>query len=273
MLALRAGVRVSAETRETQLGLVLSFPLAELGARGHEPAPGRAPRPSTRLAAPTAPERAKQAPATEPDHGEPAAGTPAPEEPEQARAELPADLVLDSKLVARLLRRALALDGSQRRGRRLASLRDRSKSSAWLPELSLRAGRSTDQSLRLTPTSSDPYRYTQSDGSDLYGEVKLSWKLDRVLFSREELVVQRLAQSEQARRDQVAERLLNAVFEWQLAELRSRDPAQTLEDQLRFRLLAAQARLRLNVITGGLFERLAPTPAPAPEGREKEPEQ
>lgn len=269
MLALRAGVRVSAETRETQLGLVLSFPLAELGARGH----GRAPRPSTRLAAPSAPQRAKQVPATEPDHEEPAAGTPAPEEPEQARAELPADLVLDSKLVARLLRRALALDGSQRRGRRLASLRDRSKSSAWLPELSLRAGRSTDQSLRLTPTSSDPYRYTQSDGSDVYGEVKLSWKLDRVLFSREELVVQRLAQSEQARRDQVAERLLNAVFEWQLAELRSRDPAQTLEDQLRFRLLAAQARLRLNVITGGLFERLAPTPAPAPEGREKEPEQ
>ena len=276
VFAVRAAVHVSSQRTETQVGVMLSLPLDEFGAGG--PATQPAPRASLisapSLAAPKSPRGAKQETKqetklpTEPEHTEPVEAAVEAGQPDQPSTALPRDLVLSSKLIARLLRRALALDGSQRRGRRLAALADRSKSSGWLPELSLRAGRSTDQSLRLTPTSSDPYRYTQSDGSDLYGEVKLSWKLDRVLFSREELGLQRLAQSEQARRDQVAERLLSAVFDWQLAELRSRDVNQTPEDQLRFALLAAQARLRLDVITGGLFGRLAPTP----EASEKEPE-
>ena len=58
------------------------------------------------------------------------------------------------------------------------------------------------------------------------------------------------------------ERVLEALFAWQLAELRAVDPNLTLEDQLRFQLLALQARLRLDVLTGGLFGRLVPSPDP-----------
>lgn len=241
-LQLTGGLRQRETSRETWVVAQLSLPLGDFsaptdrGSRGFAEPPADAPA--------DVPEEAPRA------------------EPEPERASLPEELSVSPTLVQRLVRRALAVDGARARARRLASLASRSKSSAWLPELSLRAGRSTDRSLRLTPTSSDPYRYTQSDGSDLYGEVKLSWKLNGVVFQREEVGLARLRQSEQARRDQVVERVLEALFAWQLAELRAVDPNATIEDQLRFQLLALQARLRLDVLTGGLFGRLVPSPDP-----------
>lgn len=243
-LQLQGGVRQREDGRETWVLAQLSLPLGDLARP-----PGKRPR---ALAEPP------KEPATEPNAETPDLPPEAPPE----KASLPEELTISPQLVRRLVRRALAVDGARGRARRLASLASRSKSSAWLPELSLRAGRSTDRSLRLTPTSSDPYRYSQSDGSDLYGEVKLSWKLDGVVFSRQEVGLARLRQSEQARRDQVVDRLLEALFAWQLAELRAIDPNLPIEEQLRFQLLALQARLRLDVLTGGLFGRLVPSPDP-----------
>ncbi|MCA9644780.1 MAG: hypothetical protein KC492_29020, partial [Myxococcales bacterium] len=215
-LQLTGGLRQREDSRETWVVAQLSLPLGDFGA---------GPRARQSLAEPPADASA-----------EPPADAPQAEQPAPERASLPEELNVSPTLVKRLVRRALAVDGARARARRLASLASRSKSSAWLPELSLRAGRSTDRSLRLTPTSSDPYRYTQSDGSDLYGEVKLSWKLNGVVFQREEVGLARLRQSEQARRDQVVERVLEALFAWQLAELRAVDPNLTVEDQLRFQL-------------------------------------
>lgn len=240
-LQLSGGVRQRDDGRESWVVAQLSLPLGEFG----QPA-----RRSSGLAEPPV----EDAGASDPAPVEP--------EPEPRKTALPQELTLSPVLVRRLVRRALAVDGARARARHLRSLASRSRTSAWLPELSLRAGRSTDRSLRLTPTTSDPYRYSQSDGSDLYGEVKLAWKLDGVVFSRSEVGLARLRQSEQARRDQVMERVLEALFAWQLAELRAVDPNLTLEDQLRFQLLALQARLRLDVLTGGLFGRLVPSPDP-----------
>ncbi len=176
-------------------------------------------------------------------------------------AELPRALRLSSADVERLVQYALGADRVASRARRLNRLASRAKSSAWLPELTLRGGRRTDQTLRLTPTASDPYRYSQSDGTDLYGEARAAWKLDRLLFAKEEVVLARQHQSERARRDQVVERLLTALFAWQRAELASRDPALDSAAQLRSRLDALQARLRLDVLTRGGFSRLVAAPS------------
>jgi hypothetical protein len=63
-----------------------------------------------------------------------------------------------------------------------------------LPELRLRAVRNTDQALRWAPTTDDPYRITQADGAGLTLEASATFRLDRLLFAREELTVERLRQ-------------------------------------------------------------------------------
>jgi len=87
---------------------------------------------------------------------------------------------------------ALSVAGAAVDRRRLDSLSSRARSSALLPELRLRAVRNTDQALRWVPTTDDPYRVTQADGAGMILEASATFRLDRLLFAREELLVERL---------------------------------------------------------------------------------
>lgn len=124
----------------------------------------------------------------------------APAPPAAATPEPPAPLVSFEQLRAlsdfsrRATVAALAIAGSAAERRRLDSLAGRARSSALLPELRLRAVRNTDQALRLTPTTDDPYRVTQADGAGVVLEASATFRLDRLLFAREELTVERLRQ-------------------------------------------------------------------------------
>ena len=89
---------------------------------------------------------------------------------------------------------ALSVAGTAAERRRLDSLTSRARSSALLPELRLRALRNTDQALRWVPTADDPSRVTQADGSGLILEASAIFRLDRLLFTSEELAVERLRQ-------------------------------------------------------------------------------
>jgi hypothetical protein len=125
--------------------------------------------------------------------------------------------------------------------------------SAALPELRLRAAHSTDESLRLAPTTSDPYRYTQSGGADLAFEARLTWKLDRLVFADEELGVERLRGQRAAGRAQLVKQVLAALFAWQRAELRRLDPELSTEARVEAALRALEAVITLDVLTGGWF--------------------
>jgi len=89
---------------------------------------------------------------------------------------------------------ALSVAGAAAERRRLDSLSGRARASALLPELRLRASRNTDSALRFAPTSDDPYRVTQADGAGVVLEASATFRLDRLLFAREELTVERLRQ-------------------------------------------------------------------------------
>lgn len=156
-------------------------------------------------------------------------------------------------LIQSTLRAALRHAGAAGQSERLASLRARSRSSAALPELRLGAGRSTDQALRLSPSVSEPDRYTVSDGADLWLEARLSWKLDRLLFAREELDVERLASAASAARYRRVRQVLDALFAWQKALFDAADPAAPSDRQLLAELRALQAAAELDVLTGGWF--------------------
>ncbi len=158
----------------------------------------------------------------------PPASTPAPA-PARAPAAVPASApptprAADTPLVtfeqlhalADFSRRAtvmaLSVAGTAADRRRLDSLSTRARASALLPELRLRAVRNTDQALRLVPTTDDPYRVTQADGAGVVLEASATFRLDRLLFAREELTVERLRLHAGAARLKLEARVLAALL-------------------------------------------------------------
>lgn len=162
-------------------------------------------------------------------------------------------LLLGARLVNATLSAAYRAAGRGRAHSRFASLSSRARASAALPELRLRAARSTDESLRLTPSSSDPYRYTQAGGVTLSFEGQATWRLDRLVFADEEIAIEHLAQNRSRSDSALTEQVLRTLFVWQRARVTAArediDPDAQLEAELR----ALEAALRLDVLTGGWF--------------------
>ncbi len=136
---------------------------------------------------------------------------------------------------------------------RLDSLASRSRSSAWLPAMSLRAGRNIDQTLRLTPTDSDPDRWQLTGGADLRLEAQLKWEFDRLVYASDELAVERLRASAEQRRTQHVDKVLDWLFRWQMAQLQAAEPLSEPLERAAATLRASQAQRALDVLTGGWF--------------------
>ncbi|HTM45704.1 MAG TPA: hypothetical protein VL137_12150 [Polyangiaceae bacterium] len=160
---------------------------------------------------------------------------------------------LSNALIQAAVVEALRTAGVKVTDERLDSMRARARSSAALPELRLGAGRSTDQSLRLTPTVTDPYRYTQAGGAGLWLEARVSWRLDRLLFAREELAVERLARDQDQVRWKCVRAVIDALFAWQKALIEEADPLLSPEQQQLAQLRALRAAAEVDALTGGWF--------------------
>jgi hypothetical protein len=127
-----------------------------------------------------------------------------------------------------------------------------------LPELRLRVARSDDETLRLTPSSEDPYRYSLAGGTDLLLEATATWKLDRLLFASEEVSLLRLRMERDKAEASVTQRTLKALFAWRRALSESHDPSALPEERAEAVLRAWEARAELDVLTAGWFsERLS----------------
>jgi hypothetical protein len=161
--------------------------------------------------------------------------------------------ILSSRLARGSVRHALANAGYLKARSRLASLASRARSSAVLPELGLRTLRSSGQLLRLTPTSDEPYRYTQAGTSELTLEARLTWRLDRLVFADEEVTLERL----QIERDAAERRLIEHVLEqlslWQRGRARAADLNADPEQRETADLAAIAAAVELDVLTDGWF--------------------
>ena len=153
---------------------------------------------------------------------------------------------------------ALAVAGAPADRRRLDSQAARSRLSAVLPELRLRAQQSTDQALRWAPTSDDPYRVTQADGAGTTLEVSATFRLDRLLFSREELVVERLRVQAGQERLKLEQRVLGAVLG--LFRAHELGCAEGGEEETRTlqRVRGLELLAELDVLTAGWFSEQAP---------------
>lgn len=135
----------------------------------------------------------------------------------------------------------------------LRSMASRVRTSGVLPELWLRAVRTHDDSLSLTPTTGDPYHFSQVGGVGYFLEARLVWHLDRLVFDRDEVAVERL----RAERSDIAGRLTNKVLEvlfaWQRALLAKDDLNLPDDDRRHAAISAMEAEVTLDVLTGGWF--------------------
>lgn len=213
----------------------------------------------------------------------PPGDVPAAEMPEDApdaaarprrRAAEPVHPVLTSPELSRLCREAVgaalrAERVSERRGE-LESMAARARTSALLPELRLRAARAQDQSLRLTPTTDDPYRYTQDGGDDYVLEARATFKLHRLVFADEEIQVGRLELERDRATERLAARVVSLVGAWHRALSAARSGDEAARESAEFDRL--EAEMALDVATAGWFgphaERLLrskPKPTPVLE--------
>ncbi len=230
-LGLRVGQRSTAFGRDTFGTLELGIPLAVF-------APG--PRP-LRVAENAAVDPAKPSVPLSP--GDAAVPPNAPD----TDPLLPVDL--GKQVLARVLQHAspsLAL-------LRLSELESRARLSAWLPSLTLRAGRSEGASLRYAPTVSDPERYTQAGTAELFWEGRVTWRLERLVASGQELQfeAQRRALSQQ--RAALLDATLRALTDWQKGWSCRTDPLLD-DDERRARMLKAwAAEVWLDWVTDGWF--------------------
>jgi hypothetical protein len=153
---------------------------------------------------------------------------------------------------------ALSVVGTAAERRGLDALASRARSSALLPELRLRALRNSDQALRWIPTTDDPYRITQADGTGLILEASATFRLDRLLFAREELAVARLRLKAGSERLKLEARVLEALVGlFRARELACADDA---DDPARAtqQLKVLELFVELDALTAGWFSEHAP---------------
>jgi hypothetical protein len=139
--------------------------------------------------------------------------------------------------------------------RRLEGMASRARAAASLPEVRLGAGTSRDESLRFAPTVSDPARFTRDGGRDLWFEARLTWQLDRALFARDELAVERLRAQAREDRSRVAREVLDALLDWQRSRQAQASPLATDDEREVANLRELGAVARLDVLTEGWFSR------------------
>jgi len=189
---------------------------------------------------------------------------------------LPEPLQIDRQFVTDLTQAALTAQGCEEAWSRLEHLGTRNRASALLPEVALRAGRERDTALRLTPTDTDPYRYSMSGATNLLLEGRLSWRLGRLLFSSEDLGIERLKLARSRERQRVVERALAVLFQWLRAQSELSSPRRlTLRRSRAARWELTQSELHLDALTGGWFSAHRPAPiaaqTPLPSPTEEHP--
>jgi hypothetical protein len=175
--------------------------------------------------------------------------------PPRPRAARSLDPAASAALARAAVSEALRLQGSGAELRRLDSMASRSRAAASLPEVRLGAGTSRDESMRLSPTLSDPAHFSRDGGRDLWLEARLIWRLDGAIFSRDEIAIMRLRAQRQQGAAQLAREVVEALLDWQRARLLLASPLSSPEELDAATVRHFGAVARLDVFTDGWFSR------------------
>lgn len=156
--------------------------------------------------------------------------------------------------VRELVRRAVAASGLPREDEHLGDLAHRARWAGLAPELRLRGAMGLGQSTSLAGTGILPGDTTQRGTSDAIGEVRLTFRLSRLVFDDTESGLARMRLQLLAARQKRVEDALDLYLSWLEAERKRRkSSAEDEEETLEATVRAEAAALRLDVLTGGWF--------------------
>jgi hypothetical protein len=191
--------------------------------------------------------------ATGPVHGlaDPPSAAPAPAPAMPAPVEpLVADSMARQCVAAAWRTSGLGVDDE-----RIDSLVARSRASALLPETRFRAMRLWDDASHATTlaTTADT-SYYDAIGANLVLELRLTWRLDRLLYASDEPTLERVRLERQDARMRLATRTLEALSAWQRATIEGRNAVAGSREAIESSLRAAEAEATLAVLTGGWFK-------------------
>jgi hypothetical protein len=148
---------------------------------------------------------------------------------------------------------------------RIDALVSRARASAWLPETRMRAMRLWDSANNATTlATTDTANFYDAVGANLVLELRLTWRLDRLLYAGDEGTLERVRLERLDARTRLATRTLEVLFTWERASLEVRQAASGSPEEIAARLRASEAQATLDVLTGGWFS--ARTLAPAAAG-------
>ncbi|MFO7180027.1 MAG: hypothetical protein DIU78_015120 [Pseudomonadota bacterium] len=160
-----------------------------------------------------------------------------------------------TRLARAVVRAALRARDADGEARRLDGLSARARLAAGLPDLVLRAARSTDASLRVSPTDTEVYAYdyTRTGKADLLLEARVSFDLHRLLFAPEEIAIERLRLERARERERLIERVLGHLLAWERGKVRLLDPELDAEARRKGEAEVTAAALALEALTDGEF--------------------
>jgi hypothetical protein len=266
-LSITAGAAIlKGGERSFEAALLLSVPLDRIAnRRSARPAPpGSAPtlaeeaapalKPPPRRPKPTPEERAR---APENQGGDPSPTQSSQAPAGEAQAPPPPPLLITPVVARAAARAALKHARLTNATARVDALVARARTSALLPELRLRASRLVDEDQQLSPTEYDPARITASGGTSVWLEARATWRLDRLLFSDEEVALERMRNDRSEAQAKLVEKVIELLFIWQRAitsEAIFEEQGAT-EAHITAALKAAEAEASLDVLTDGWFTR------------------
>jgi hypothetical protein len=184
----------------------------------------------------------------------PAAPPPAASEA-PAPAPAPKPLVLEAPSLAKeCVAAALRASGLGVDDARIDALVARSRASAWLPETRMRAMRLWDDASHTTTlASTDTANFYDAVGANLVLELRLTWRLDRLVFAGDEPMLERLRLERVDARSRLATRTLEALFTWERARVEEERAEGGSPEMIQAQVRAAEARATLDVLTAGWF--------------------
>jgi hypothetical protein len=138
---------------------------------------------------------------------------------------------------------------------RLDGLVARAARAALLPELRLRVMRLVDEAENQSPTQYDSQHTTASGGTSLWLEARATWRLDRLVFTEEEIAVERLRYERAEAQERLSTRVLELLFAWQKACALAENPLASPEERLAASLKVLESETTLDVLTDGWFAR------------------
>jgi hypothetical protein len=137
---------------------------------------------------------------------------------------------------------------------RIDALVTRARESAWLPETRMRAMRLlVDATHATTLATTDGTNYYDAVGANLVLELRLTWRLDRLVYAGDEPTLERTRMERQEARSRLATRTLEVLFAWQRAVVDAESSQAGSREELDAWLHASEAQATLDVLTDGWF--------------------